>query len=397
MADEPEELGGQKPAGEPPASDTARSAKTKPRTKPGKKRKRAEKTAPKATALKPTRPFPRVPFVSALKVPQKIKELNGGNPWSPADVATAIGVGRTTGNFYYITAAARDFGLTVGTRDSEHIELTPLGRQIVYAPDAVTERTKKIEAFFKVEVFRKVFEHYGGANLPEMLYLSNTLENQFKVHPEFHQDFVKAFKQNCRDLQLEDAAAAIEALGSDRAGGSNATVTVATPRTTGKQLRAFIIMPMTERRDGRRPGFFDEVLRSLLTPACIQAGFSVETAKKQGSDIIQSTIINDLLDADLVLADLTDHNPNVSFELGMRIREEKPIALIKASDTGPIFDVDNMLRVLPYNPSLWPSTIASDLPLLVEHIKGAWEARTNGQTYMKILRRGISDTARLVG
>jgi hypothetical protein len=38
------------------------------------------------------------------------------------------------------------------------------------------------------------------------------------------------------------------------------------------------------------------------------------SVRKQGSDVIQSTIINQLLKADLVIADLTDHNPNVLFE-----------------------------------------------------------------------------------
>jgi nucleoside 2-deoxyribosyltransferase len=66
----------------------------------------------------------------------------------------------------------------------------------------------------------------------------------------------------------------------------------------------------------------------------VNAGFVVETAKRQGSDVIQSTISNELLDADLVIADLTDHNPNVLFELGLRIAEEKPVALIKTATPG---------------------------------------------------------------
>jgi hypothetical protein len=56
-----------------------------------------------------------------------------------------------------------------------------------------------------------------------------------------------------------------------------------------------------------------------------------------------------------------------------------------------------MLRVMEYNANLWPSTIELDVPLMTDHIKAAWEARNSGQTYMKILRRGISDMARQVG
>jgi hypothetical protein len=379
-------------ASEPTERSTSGRRQSKGSQQRGKQVKKAA-----APVAKPQRSFPRVTFVSALRIAQRIKELNGGNPWPPEDVARALGVGASTGSFFYITAASRDFGLTVGTRDAERIELTPLGREIVYAPDAESERNKKIEALFKVEVFRKVYEHYGGATLPDMKYLGNTLENQFGVIPIFHEEFVKMFRENCRDLGLDQRDAAASMVAGGQIARGTGTVVLAEVKAAGKQRRAFIIMPFSERQDFRPKGFFDEVLRSLLTPAGVNAGFSVETAKRQGSDVIQSTIINELLDADLVIADLTDHNPNVLFELGLRMAEQKPVALVKTKDTGRIFDVDNMLRVLEYSPNLWPSTLATDLPTLTEHIKAAWEARDSGQSYMKILRRGISDAGRLAG
>src|SRR5450759_2211376 len=111
------------------------------------------------------------------------------------------------------------------------------------------------------------------------------------------------------------------------------------------------MMPFVEKTAERSKGFFQEVLRSLFTPAGVAAGFNVETANRQGSDVIESTIVNELLDADLVIADLTDHNPNVLFELGLRMAVEKPVALVKAAGTGKVFDVDNMLRVFEYQPN----------------------------------------------
>jgi nucleoside 2-deoxyribosyltransferase len=133
-------------------------------------------------------------------------------------------------------------------------------------------------------------------------------------------------------------------------------------------------------------GFFVEVLDALISPAGKAAGFAVKTAKRQGSDVIQSTIVNELLEADLVLADLTEHNPNVLFELGMRMHADLPVVLIRARGTRPIFDVDNMLRVEDYSPSLWPSSVKDDIPVLTEHITAAWENRETAQTFMKILR-----------
>jgi nucleoside 2-deoxyribosyltransferase len=126
--------------------------------------------------------------------------------------------------------------------------------------------------------------------------------------------------------------------------------------------------------------------RALIAPADRNAGFEVITANRDGSDVIQATIVNQLRDADLVIADLTENNPNVLFELDLRIAEDKPIALLRAKGTRAIFGVDNMLRVFECDPNFWTSTIEHDCPRLAEHIKAAWENRGGNLTYMKILR-----------
>jgi hypothetical protein len=152
-------------------------------------------------------------------------------------------------------------------------------------------------------------------------------------------------------------------------------------------LVAFVIIPFVERDPAHSTGFFAEVLRSIITPAAQESGFTVKTANRQGSDVIQSTILHDLMEAELVIADLTEHNPNVMFELGMRMAKDKPVVLIKAKGTGPLFDVDNMLRVFTYSPNLWPTTVEEDMPNLRDFIKGAWDNRNSDSTYLKILTR----------
>lgn len=74
------------------------------------------------------------------------------------------------------------------------------------------------------------------------------------------------------------------------------------------------------------------------------------------------------------------------FEHGVRMMQDKPVALIRAKGTGGIFDVDNMLRVYDYDPNLWPSTIEKDVPALRDHIAGSWDNRDRENTYMKLLR-----------
>jgi hypothetical protein len=332
-------------------------------------------------------PFPRATLEEALKIPYELKELNGGNPWETDEVRKAIGAGTGGNAYFYLTAASRDYGLTIGTSTAEKISLTDLGRDLVYAPNPDAEKTLKVRAFLNVDIFKRVLEYYKGSNLPEMKYLGNTLQKEFGLDPETHDEFSRTFRENCQYLGITSGipSEAEEAGDVATVVRSPETITLAEPGGTSK-LTAFVIMPFVERDSKHPSGFFAEVLRSIITPAAKSSQFIVKTANRQGSDLIQSTIINDLIDADLVIADLTEHNPNVMFELGMRMAEDKPVVLIKANGTGPLFDVDNMLRVFEYNPNLWQTTVEKDMPNLREFIQGAWDNRASEKSYMKILR-----------
>jgi hypothetical protein len=335
-----------------------------------------------------------------LSIPYDIKTKHGGNPWSPDQIAKAVDISVNRNVFFYLASGAVSYSLTIGGWKAPKIELAELGREIVYAPDPATEQAKKIEAFLSIEVFAKVLEHYRGSDLPEMKYLGNTLESEFGIPPEQHEDFSRLFRANCDYLGIHSGFTINIQEGRRVAASSQQALSIVGPTTItlaepakDSNLIAFVIMPFVERDPSHEEGFFQEVLRSLITPAARNAGFIVKTANRHGSDVIQSTIINDLLEADLVIADLTEHNPNVLFELGVRMANDLPICLIKASGTGQIFDVDNLLRVYPYSRNLWASTIEKDLPSITDHIKGAWETRKNESSYMKILRRGVVATS----
>jgi hypothetical protein len=359
---------------------------TKKRVK-NKKSKTGKSAVTKTTAR---RPYPRASLEQAIRIPLAIKSNNGGNPWPPEEVAAAVGMSAQTPGFFYLAAASRDFGLTEGSRDSDLISLTEAGRDVVYAPSKEEENSALKTALLKIEIFRKVLEYYKGSNLPEMQYLGNTLVRDFDLDPAFHEEFSKLFRENCTFLNIGSGFSGPDkpkpANGSaSGAARDNSTVVLAEPdEKTG--LKCFAIMPFRERESARSAGFFDEVLRALIAPAGRDAGFEVLTANREGSDVIHATIVNQLLDADLVVADLTENNPNVLFELGLRIAEDKPIALIRSKGTAPIFDVDNMLRVYEYDPNLWVSTIDHDRPRLTAHIKAAWDHKDSNLNFMKILR-----------
>jgi hypothetical protein len=359
-----------------------------------KKAKRVAKARSKTAFNRLQRPYPRVSLEQALRIPTALKEKNVGNPWPPEDVAKAVGLSKNNPDFFYLAAAARDFGFTDGSRDSQEIKFTDFGRQTVYADSEEDEDLRLREALLKVDIFKKVLEYYKGSNLPEMKYLGNTLTREFNLDSAYHEEFSKQFKENCDFLKIGsgftpdvDISRSVNGAKSDAArwDSSSSTVVLAEPeKNTG--LRCFVAMPFRERETGRPDGFFDEVLGALIAPAGRDAGFEVLTANRDGSDVIQATTVNQLLDADLVIADLTENNPNVLFELGLRIAEDKPVALIRAKGTPAIFDVDNMLRVFEHDPNLWKSTVENDCARLLDHIKATWANRKTSLTYIGILR-----------
>lgn len=376
--------------GEQSAQGTKKKLVSRRSVQTAKKTLAAKKGRPVRTPGGPRRPFPAVTIEEATQIPKVIKEFNGGNPWPPAEVARALkNISARGDKFWYLTSGARDYGFTVGTRDTSQIALDSLGREFVYANSPEAEIQALRSAFSRIEVFRAVYEYYQGGVLPDLKYLKNTLESNFQVPPQHHIDFVDIYTRNLSFL--EDYARRLGIGPEPRPPAPSTSVSphsiiVGEPR--GKTDRvAFVIMPFIEKTDRYSKGFFEEVLRSLVTPAAVAAGFKVETAKREGSDVIHSTIVNDLLAADLVIADLTEHNPNVLFELGLRMAFEKPTALIRAKGTPPIFDVDNLLRVLDYDSNLWPSTIENDVPRLTSHIQGTWDGRDQTMTYMQILKK----------
>lgn len=338
-------------------------------------------------AKSPQRPYPRRTLDQALRVPKALRDHNGGQPWPAGQVAKALNLGAKSGNFFYLTSAAKQYGLTEGTSRTTEISLSDLGRQAVFPSSTEEERTALRDAFLHVSVFRQVLEHYGGNNLPEKQYRENTLYTKFNLAPEVQDEFVDLLNKNSRFTGIGERLTSVRGPSPAPSAEDTPAKTIAQPdEATDDTPVCFVIMPFVEQDEDRyATGFFAEVLKSILTPAITGAGLQVRTAQRQGSDVIQSTIINELLEADLVLADLTEHNPNVLFELGMRIAEDKPVVLVKARGTGRIFDVDHVLRIEEYSPNVWPSTVEEDQPRLEAHIQAAWDSRESAATYRGIL------------
>lgn len=124
--------------------------------------------------------------------------------------------------------------------------------------------------------------------------------------------------------------------------------------TTQRTGRAFIVRPFKVKlnRAGEELDF-ERIDRELITPVLTQLGFSGGTTGEfvqQGN--IREDMFRELLAADLVIADISIHNANAFYELGIRHgMRDRFTVMIKASkriDPG-VFDLATD-RYMPYDP-----------------------------------------------
>jgi len=197
----------------------------------------------------------------------------------------------------------------------------------------------------------------------------------------YHEEFLQIYTSNVDFIKKKASASVVFP-----PQGSATNIEKIEPNRTNDiespTAKLFVIMPFSEKTGKYPTGYFDEVFSSLIVPAAAQAGFIAETANKSGSDIIHKTIVNSIYHAKLILADLTEHNPNVLFELGLAIAFKKKVAIIRAKGTSAIFDVDNSMRVLDYSPNLWKSTLEMDVTKLAQHLEST--AASNESEYLDI-------------
>ena len=106
-----------------------------------------------------------------------------------------------------------------------------------------------------------------------------------------------------------------------------------------KKKVCFVISPIGD-EDSETRKRSDQVLKHIITDAVKQLDYEVIRADKISEPgIITTQIIQYIVDSELVIADLTERNPNVFYELAIRHATRKPLVqLIKKGETIP-FDV----------------------------------------------------------
>ena len=108
-----------------------------------------------------------------------------------------------------------------------------------------------------------------------------------------------------------------------------------TPKGNGKKPLCFVIGPIA--KDGGSERKHSDLLLNAVIKDVLQReefGYHVKRADEDADPgMIGDRMISDIINSDLVVADLTDLNPNTFYELGIRHATEKPTIHIGASES----------------------------------------------------------------
>ncbi len=110
----------------------------------------------------------------------------------------------------------------------------------------------------------------------------------------------------------------------------------------------FVICPIGE-PDSDIRSRSDKVLKHIIKLVVEELGYhAIRADEISEPGIITSQVIEHLINDELVIADLTDGNPNVYYELAVRHLLRKPTVHIIQNGQKPFFDVSAQ-RTIPYD------------------------------------------------
>lgn len=156
------------------------------------------------------------------------------------------------------------------------------------------------------------------------------------------------------------------------------------PLSNPASRRCGLVMPISE-TDGRSEKHWTEV-RQIITETIEAIGFTVNLVSDADDvGIIQKRIIQNLYENSIVVCDVSGKNPNVMFELGMRLAFDKPTIIVKDDETSYSFDT-SPIEHLEYPRDLRFFEIINFKKKLAQKVKATHEAAENDPRYTTFLK-----------
>lgn len=125
--------------------------------------------------------FPVYSLATCIEVARLI-HVNGGGQASPDHLAHYLGYkGTNNGAYLSKVGAARLFGLI--SKSGNVFVPTPLAHTIISPTYPHEAKKSLVDAFFNVELFKRIYEDFKGKELPPEFGMKNALRNTYGIIP----------------------------------------------------------------------------------------------------------------------------------------------------------------------------------------------------------------------
>ena len=309
------------------------------------KKKAATKKAAAGKKALPTSNYPRHTIDSALRIPKGIIEQNAGKDCTPKEAAAFVGVGYG-GDFQVEVSSCKKYGLLVSP-DRGRICVSDLAKQILRPKSPSDEIDGKREAVLSAPEFSEIYGHYRGENLPDEKFFDNTLVDNFRIPKEKLSEFKDIFIKSLQSAKLiEEHKDKWRVL--DVSSTSDKVEETATLKKLEKSVSVsaadtcFVMMPFASPL-----GNYYEL---IYEPAIRKAGLKPVRADDDifGTGKIMDQVWSGIMNAKVLVAELTSRNPNVFYELGLAHALKKPVVLVSSNEEDVPFDLHH-IRVIYYD------------------------------------------------
>lgn len=162
--------------------------------------------------------------------------------------------------------------------------------------------------------------------------------------------------------------------------------------TSFEEMVCGYVMPISDTPD-YRSGHWEDI-KSMLDEVTVSIGFKESRIVSTGLDVstIHKRIVNNIYNDDIIICDVSSRNPNVMFELGMRIAFDKPVVIIKDNATQYCFD-SGTIEHLEYPKDMRYADIDKFKKLLKQKIENTIEHHKSNPDESPILNSFGSFTA----
>jgi hypothetical protein len=305
----------------------------------------------------PNRTFPSGSFADALEFASSLYQFGSGQPVRRLSLFNHLGKSPEGSTSRLLVTNASKYGLIEGNYKSESLALTPDGIKSVAddAPPRERMRARIALAVQNTPLFDGLYTRYIGNKLPSREALVDVAK-ELGESSQFAEEAVDIFIVNVREVGLLKVLSGVDrlipidhALDELPSGSTSIVVQHALSTSAGVistqsgpeyEKTCFYVSPIGEDGSEQRK-HADLFYGSLVEPALAGLGLKVLRADQiDKPGIITRHIIDLLLNAKLVVADLSFHNPNVFYELALRHVTRKPtVQIIRKGERIP-FDVN---------------------------------------------------------